>query len=320
MNHSIYAFRLYAGIAHAPWPRLWGKKEERAERYTCWPHKRRWNVGRSLGDQVMTRLTMHAQGGLPPKSAPFAPPQAPQRGTPVWILAGAGVLFLAMFTALVVTTTLLIVQSRDTRAAQASMALDEPPAPVVEAAPVVAEPVAAVEDEVVAETEVTRTSVDLLGSELPEPEPAPVIEARATPLREQIQAPSCIDYLDTLAKITHVRFPLGSNEPAAADMPRVRNMATALRLCPEVKMVVEGHSDRRGSDKLNMDLSWYRAETVIQNLRDEGFETTQMEPLGFGARRPINLSGTISGEGENRRVQFQLVPRDTVVDERLAQN
>ncbi|WP_299685721.1 OmpA family protein [uncultured Tateyamaria sp.] len=258
----------------------------------------------------MTRLTMHAQGGQPPKSAPFAPPQPPQRRTPVWALIGAGALFLTMFTALVVTSTLLIVQSRETQAMQ----LDEPAAPVVALADPAPNPVV----ETAAETEVTRTSMDLLGADLPQPEP--VRAAPPVPLRQRIQAPSCIDYLDTLVKITHVRFPLGSNEPAAADMPRVRNMATALRLCPEVKVVVEGHSDRRGSDKLNMDLSWYRAETVIQLLREEGFETAQMEPLGFGARRPINLSGTISGEGENRRVQFQLVPRDTIVDERLARN
>ncbi|WP_415922071.1 OmpA family protein [Tateyamaria sp. SN6-1] len=262
----------------------------------------------------MTRLTMHAQGGLPPQSAAFAPPQPAPRQVPLWAIVGGGFLFLAMFTALVVTTTLLIVQSRDAAQLQAAMALDEPPAP--ETPIVQAASVPAVATDV--EPEVTRTSVDLLGADLAAPERARVVPPVA--LQERIQAPSCIDYLDTLVKITHVRFPLGSNEPAAADMPRVRNMATALRLCPEVKVVVEGHSDRRGSDKLNMDLSWYRAETVIQILRDEGFETVQMEPLGFGARRPINLSGTISGEGENRRVQFQLVPRDTVVDDRLARN
>ena len=264
----------------------------------------------------MTRLTMHAQGGLPPKSAPFAPPQPAQRRVPIWMIAGAGAVFLAMFTALVVTTTLLVVKSQDARTLRAQMALDEPAAPVV----VPPAPEAAVKPVYEIAAEVTRTSVDLLGAEVPEPSPTPVQTVAAPPLRERIQLPSCIDYLDTLAKITHVRFPLGSNEPSAADMPRVRNMATALRLCPEVKLVVEGHSDQRGSDKLNMDLSWYRAETVIQILQNEGFETAQMVPLGFGARRPINLSGTISGEGENRRVQFQLVPRDTVVDDRLARN
>ena len=263
----------------------------------------------------MTRLTMHAQGGMPPKSAPFTPPQPAPRRMPIWVLVGAGAVFLTMFAALVVTSTLLVVQSRETRALQASMELNEPAAPVVVATPVV-EPDAQIAAD--AEPEVTRTSVDLLGADLPQPEP--VRAAPVVPLYERIQAPSCIDYLDTLVKITHVRFPLGSNEPAEADMPRVRNMATALRLCPDVKVIVEGHSDRRGSDKLNMDLSWYRAETVLQILQDEGFETTQMVPLGFGARRPINLSGTVSGEGENRRVQFQLVPRDTVVDDRLARN
>ena len=243
---------------------------------------------------------------------------------PLWASVGAGVVFLSMFTGLVVTTTLLVVNTRETQALRETIAVEEPVAAVFESLPAAVPEVAdaamdeIIDDAAAPEPEVTRTSVDLLGGDLAETEaPSPRPQVR---LADRIQLPNCIDYLDTLAKITQVRFPLGSNEPSEADLPRVRNMATALRLCPDVKLIVEGHSDRRGSDKLNMDLSWYRAETVLQILRDEGFDTAQMEPLGFGARRPINLSGTVSGEGENRRVQFQLVPRDTVVDDRLVRN
>ncbi|MEO0863719.1 MAG: OmpA family protein [Pseudomonadota bacterium] len=259
----------------------------------------------------MTKLTMNSHGGMPPHSAAFVPPQPKP---PVLLYVGVGVLFLAMFTALVVTTTLLVVQSRDRAAPQMAAAVVAPvPEPVIAAEP----------------SEVTRTSVNLLDTDLdaqapaPAPDPKPVLAAVAPTtsirLNERYKQPSCIDYLDTMVKITQVRFPLGSNEPHESDMPRVRNIATALAMCPEVKVVVEGHSDRRGSDKLNMDLSLYRAETVIEKLQGEGFDIAGLEPLGFGARRPINLSGTISGEGENRRVQFQLVPADVQVDQ-LARN
>lgn len=266
----------------------------------------------------MTRLTMHAQGGMPPQSAAFAPPQPPQRRVPIWVIAGGGLLFLAMFAALVVTSTLLFVQSRDVRALQASMALDEPPAPVVVAQPVAAAVAVDPVQEAAIETEVTRTSVDLLSANLPAATPEPV--RAPVPLGERIQAPSCIDYLDTLAKITEVRFPLGSNVPQAADMPRVRNIATALSQCPDVKMVVEGHSDQRGNPVINKELSWFRAETVIKQLQSEGFETAKFELQGFGATRPINLSGTEAGEAENRRVEFMLVPEGTVVTDTLARN
>ena len=259
---------------------------------------------------------------MPSKSAEFVPPQPtddprpqPRFALPLWAILSGGGIFIAMFTALVVLTTLVFVQSRETAQLRAAMTLNEPAAPPVPVAqPALVQPAPAVAP---AAAEVTRTEVNLLATEGEEPnvlatrvEP-PVVMA---PLNTRIKPPSCVDYLDTLVKITHVRFPLGSNEPASADMPRVRNMATALRLCPEVKVIVEGHSDRRGGDKLNMDLSWYRAETVLDILRSEGFDTARMEPLGFGARQPINLSGTVSGEGENRRVQFQLVPHDMVIE------
>ncbi|MEM6758544.1 MAG: OmpA family protein [Pseudomonadota bacterium] len=233
----------------------------------------------------------------------------------MWAVLGGGALLLIMFTALVVLTTLVVVQTRETTQLQAVMSFSEPTAPAVPARDQAARLPA--ENTLSDSAEVTRTEVNLLAAEASTPVTATVqteVEAPKVPLNERIKPPSCVDYLDTLVKITHVRFPLGSNEPTSADLPRVRNMATALRLCPEVKVVVEGHSDRRGGDKLNMDLSWYRAETVLDILRSEGFDTARMEPLGFGARRPINLSGTVSGEGENRRVQFQLVPSDMVID------
>jgi outer membrane protein OmpA-like peptidoglycan-associated protein len=260
----------------------------------------------------MAKLTINTPGGQAPRQAEFMPPA--RTGIPVWLIAGGAVLFLIMFTGLVVTTTLLIVQSNRAETAQMAAAtqLDEPsyadaanvvtrqdmnmlqaqPATGV-AAPVTTTPVSAnVPAAASANVSATRTV------------PAPIRLGAA----HRYRVPSCVDYLDTLVKITTVRFPLGSDAPAPADMIRARNIATAVETCDEVKVVVEGHSDRRGSEQLNMDLSWFRAQSVIDQLQREGFDISAMQPRGFGATRPINLSGTISGEAVNRRVQFTLAP------------
>lgn len=270
---------------------------------------------------------MNSQGGLPPRSAAFAPPpEPPKPKVPVWFYIGGGALFLLMFAALVVTSTLLFVQSKETEIAARTAAPATVQAPVAAAALPQGE---AMEAE---ETVATRASVNLLDSELQaDATPTALAATAAVDLKPSTldvlkslnvseKLPNCVDYLDTMAKITDVRFPLGSNLPHTSDLPRVRNIATALALCPDVKMVVEGHSDQRGNPVINRDLSWYRAETVIQILKSEGFDTTGFEPQGFGATRPINLSGTDAGEAENRRVQFMLVPADTVVTDTLARN
>jgi len=272
----------------------------------------------------MAKLTINTPGGQPPRQAEFMPPA--RTGIPVWLIAGGAVLFLIMFTGLVVTTTLLIVQSNRAETARMTAAtqLDEPsyadaanvvtrqdmnmlqaqPATGV-AAPVTTTPVSAnVPAAASANVSATRTV------------PAPIRLGAA----HRYRVPSCVDYLDTLVKITTVRFPLGSDAPAPADMIRARNIATAVETCDEVKVVVEGHSDRRGSEQLNMDLSWFRAQSVIDQLQREGFDISAMQPRGFGATRPINLSGTISGEAVNRRVQFTLAPRGAPAVVRASDN
>ena len=47
----------------------------------------------------------------------------------------------------------------------------------------------------------------------------------------------------------------------------------------------------------------------MKELNELGFDTEHMEAVGFGSSKPINTSGTTSGDGENRRVQFTLAPR-----------
>ena len=275
----------------------------------------------------MAKLTMNTPGRRTPKEAVFAPQKKQEISK--WILAGGAAVFLAMFTGLVVTTTLLLSQQTRTEVAavETARALEEPSLPeltdavtrqemsllqseTAEVIPAIAVPAEAPAPEVVPET--------------PAPTAIEVAAATRTPLRlgaaHRYRVPSCVDYLDTLVKITTVNFPLGSDIPVAADMIRARNIATAVKTCDEVKVIVEGHSDRRGNAQLNMDLSWFRAQSVIDQLQREGYDISALQPRGFGATRPVNLAGTISGEAENRRVQFTLAPRSAPAAVRLNGN
>ena len=275
----------------------------------------------------MAKLTMNTPGSRTPKEAVFAPQKKQEISK--WILAGGAAVFLAMFTGLVVTTTLLLSQQTRTEVAavETARALEEPSLPeltdavtrqemsllqsdTAEVIPAIAAPAEVAAPEVVPET--------------PAPAAIEVAAATRTPLRlgaaHRYRVPSCVDYLDTLVKITTVNFPLGSDIPVAADMIRARNIATAVKTCDEVKVIVEGHSDRRGSAQLNMDLSWFRAQSVIDQLQREGYDISALQPRGFGATRPVNLAGTISGEAENRRVQFTLAPRSAPATVRLSGN
>ncbi|WP_299722550.1 OmpA family protein [uncultured Tateyamaria sp.] len=265
----------------------------------------------------MAKLTMNTPGRDSPRQAEFAPPK--KRNTiPKWMMISGGALFLAMFTGLVVTTTLLISQTNrsEALAREIAQALDEPALPEL-ANTVTRQEVSLLQSGDTVETPGLADPVQIADPQVtPVVQPPKSVEVAAVTrpklglgAEHRYRVPSCVDNLDTLVKITTVRFPLGSDVPSQTDMIRARNIATAVATCDEVKVIVEGHSDRRGNADLNMRLSWFRAQSVIDQLQREGFDISAMQPRGFGATRPINLSGTISGEAVNRRVQFALAPR-----------
>ena len=72
---------------------------------------------------------------------------------------------------------------------------------------------------------------------------------------------------------------------------------------------VEGHTDDRGSDSLNLDLSQRRAESVRAYLQSQGVSMT-IDAEGFGEIRPIEDNNSRSGRAANRRVEFHIVEQD----------
>ena len=79
------------------------------------------------------------------------------------------------------------------------------------------------------------------------------------------------------------------------------------------QIAVEGHTDSRGTDEYNLNLSKNRAEAVADALTFRKIETERIEVAWFGESAPIapndNADGSDNPEGraKNRRVEIIVV-------------
>lgn len=102
-----------------------------------------------------------------------------------------------------------------------------------------------------------------------------------------------------------IQFGLDSDRLTDAARRNLDEFASALR-DPRLKsraFAVEGHTDARGSDNHNMDLSRRRAEAVVRYLESRGIERERVLPQAFGSTRPRAGDPL---DAVNRRVETRL--------------
>lgn len=89
---------------------------------------------------------------------------------------------------------------------------------------------------------------------------------------------------------------------------RLGQVADALLANKQRTVIIEGHSDSRGSDSHNIDLSMRRAESVRSFMISKGYDASRISAQGIGRSRPIADNKTAEGRANNRRVEIVVVP------------
>ena len=80
--------------------------------------------------------------------------------------------------------------------------------------------------------------------------------------------------------------------------------AQFLRSYPQLKVVIEGHCDERGSTEYNLALGDRRAASAKQFLVSLGITADRMETVSYGKERPFCTASTEECWQQNRRAHF----------------
>ncbi|HJL15330.1 MAG TPA: OmpA family protein [Sandaracinaceae bacterium LLY-WYZ-13_1] len=112
---------------------------------------------------------------------------------------------------------------------------------------------------------------------------------------------------DTIITLSgEVLFRTGEHELRPNSRQRLTAVADALKAQPDRRVVVEGHTDARGSDADNRELSRERADAVRAFLVERGVESDRVEAVGRGESEPVADNDTPTGRANNRRVEIIL--------------
>ncbi|MDF3128156.1 OmpA family protein [Kiritimatiellaeota bacterium B1221] len=104
-----------------------------------------------------------------------------------------------------------------------------------------------------------------------------------------------------------VYFAFDSYTVAPGEVGKIQEIANALLSNPTQAVILQGHTDERGSREYNLALGERRALAVRELLMTMGITTDRVQTLSMGEESPAVAGFDESAWSLNRRVQFQLM-------------
>lgn len=101
-----------------------------------------------------------------------------------------------------------------------------------------------------------------------------------------------------------VLFDAGRADLKTSANRTVLKLVQFLRLNPRRVVRIEGYTDSRGDEQVNLELSRARAQTVADVLVDLGVDSKRIEVQGHGEDFPVAENASARGRAQNRRVEI----------------
>lgn len=140
----------------------------------------------------------------------------------------------------------------------------------------------------------------------PPPTVIPVPEVIITPVPEVkvVHEEKVIDKL-TL----HINFDFDKAIIKKNEYPKLEKALAFISKYPEASLVIEGHTDSKGTEAYNDALSYKRANAVKEYFITKGKinDARVRRVTGYGELKPVATNDTDAGRAENRRVEILIV-------------
>jgi OOP family OmpA-OmpF porin len=129
-------------------------------------------------------------------------------------------------------------------------------------------------------------------------------KCKNTPRGSKVDKNGCPLVGEELLIITGINFAFNSSELDKESRVLLERAVDNLKRNPQMKVLIEGHTDSVGPEDYNMGLSLKRAKAVEDYIVTQGVAEERMDIKGLGESDPLDSNDTPEGRAKNRRVEF----------------
>ena len=119
------------------------------------------------------------------------------------------------------------------------------------------------------------------------------------------EIPDALKLLEGTVKA--IAFPKGSAQFYFRARPTLNKIALLLKEHPSLRVEISGHTDNRGSEKINLRISQKRADSTKKYLVSKGVDESRIETIGLGSSKNTNGNATVRQRAANRRIDFKII-------------
>lgn len=108
-------------------------------------------------------------------------------------------------------------------------------------------------------------------------------------------------------RLKNIYFDFDKTTLKSESFMELNKVVDFLKQNPSVSIEISGHTDSKGSDTYNQNLSQGRSQAVVDYLISQGIDSSRLEAHGYGESKPIDSNETEEGRANNRRVEFTVL-------------
>jgi peptidoglycan-associated lipoprotein len=117
------------------------------------------------------------------------------------------------------------------------------------------------------------------------------------------------NYSDIDINLQNICFDFDKDDLTKDSVEILKKNADYLESNPDVKVVLEGHTDERGTIEYNLALGQRRALKVREYYKQLGIAANRIATISYGHEKPVDFRKNELGWAKNRRVETKLLVR-----------